>query len=266
VRSFLFLLLCFVPLAAAAVPPPPVQVTANCDAPAYASDFLVCADAALRQLDAVLAQVIVQRIGDSSESAARESDHDWFRRSRMCAFEADHRECLRAAYCARIALLSGGNVPSSCDDQAGDYLAASSISSYGFARNHDQIRAWQGKTIRLWGFVDHQNLYGDESAREILGEWWSGYGPDSRTWRFNLKAKEDDPAGRSFAVFVAADPGRDKLLKVFLADARAGRPTKVYLEGSLSTFDAPANLRVLHGLRMELQTSRDIRLTLPERP
>jgi uncharacterized protein len=266
VRTFLFLLSCFVPLTAAAVPPPPVQVTSNCDAPIYASDFLVCTDADLMQLDTLLARLIVQRSEGPRERAAHESDHDWFRRSRMCAFEADHRECLRAAYCARIALLSGGNPPSSCGDQAGDYLAASSISSFGFAKNDEQIRAWQGKKIRLWGFVDHQNLYGDESAREILGEWWSGYGPDSGTWRFNLKAKEDDPAGRSFAVFVAADPGRDELLKVFLADARAGRSTKVYLEGSLLTFDAPTNGRLLHGLRMELQSSRDIRLTLPENP
>ena len=67
-------------------------------------------------------------------------------------------------------------------------------------------------------------------------------------------------------MFVAVDPGRDELLKVFLADARAGRPTKVYLEGSLLTFDAPTNGRLLHGLRMELQSSRDIRLTLPENP
>jgi uncharacterized protein len=120
VQTFLLFLSCFVPLTAAALPPPPLQVTANCDAPTYASDFLVCADADLLQLDTLLARLIAQRSGGPSERAAEESDHDWFRRSRMCAFEADHRECLRAAYCARIALLSGGNAPSSCDDQAGD--------------------------------------------------------------------------------------------------------------------------------------------------
>jgi uncharacterized protein len=254
-----------VPLAAAALPPPPVQVTADCDAPTYASDFLVCADVDLRQLDTVLARLIVQTNGGSRELGAQESDRDWFRRSRMCAFETDHRGCLRAAYCARVALLSAGNAPFSCSNQAGDYLAASSISRFGFAKNHDQILAWQGKKIRIWGYVDHQNLYGDESAKQILGEWWSGYGPDSRTWRFNLKAKQNDPAGRSFAVFVAEDPGRDEMLKIFLADARAGRPTKVYLEGSLLTFDAPTNLRPLHGLRMQLQSSRDIQLNLPGR-
>jgi hypothetical protein len=36
----------------AAVPPPPEQVAANCDAPTYASDMLVCFDADLRVLDA----------------------------------------------------------------------------------------------------------------------------------------------------------------------------------------------------------------------
>ena len=73
--------------------------------------------------------------GRGSELVGRESDQDWFRRSRLCAFEADHRGCLRTAYCALIALLSGGYAPPACDDQAGDYLAASSISSFGFAKN-----------------------------------------------------------------------------------------------------------------------------------
>ena len=134
-RTFLLLLSCFVPLAAAAVPPPPVQVTANCDAPTYASDFLVCKDVDLMQLDGLLARLIGQRNEGSSELVGRESDQDWFRRSRLCAFEADHRGCLRTAYCALIALLSGGYAPPACDDQAGDYLAASSISSFGFAKN-----------------------------------------------------------------------------------------------------------------------------------
>ena len=116
VRTFLLLLSCFVPLTAAAVPPPPVQVTANCDAPTYASDFLVCKDADLMQLDGLLARVIGQRNEGSSELVGRESDQDWLRRSRLCAFEADHRGCLRAAYCARIALLSGGKAPPGCGD------------------------------------------------------------------------------------------------------------------------------------------------------
>jgi len=102
VRTALLLLAFFTPPPAVAVPPPPVQVTANCDAPSYASDFLVCEDAGLRELDSLLARQIAQRNKTAAGSASHESDQDWFRLSRLCAFESDHRGCLLAAYCARI--------------------------------------------------------------------------------------------------------------------------------------------------------------------
>ncbi len=261
------LLSCFAPLTAVAVPPPSPQVTAKCDAPTYASDFLVCADADLLRLDDLLARLIAQRREGSGDLGVGESDEDWFRRSRACAFEADHHGCLLAAYCARIALLQGGSphAPAGCDVPAAHYLAASSISRSGFARHGDEMRALHGQTIRIWGFVDHRNVYGDGSAKEILGDWWSGPGPDAATWRFNLKAKDDDAVGRSFPVHVPADQGRDELLKAFLADARADRPTKIYLEGRIFTFDAPTSGRRLTGLRMELESSRNIRLQPPAR-
>ncbi len=47
----------------------------------------------------------------------------------------------------------------------------------------------------------------------ILGDWWSGEGPDATTWRFNLKAEADDEVGHSFPVHVPNDPGRDDLLR-----------------------------------------------------
>ena len=158
-----------------------------------------------------------------------------------------------------VALLLAG-----CDQRADGYLAASAISQNGFAANGKGVQQALGREIRLWGFVDHGNLYGNDGARRILAEWWSGDGPSATTWRFNLKAKADDEVGRSFQVHVPNDPGRDALLKAFLADARAGKPTKVFLKGRLFTFDAPTNARTLVGLTMDVQSSRDIRLGLPE--
>jgi hypothetical protein len=108
-----------------------------------------------------------------------------------------------------------------CDERIDGYMAASSISANGFARDAKEIRKAQGQEIELWGFVDHRNLYGDAGAKRILGEWWSGDGPDAATWRFDLKARENDEAGHSFAVRVPDDGGRDDLLRAFLADARA---------------------------------------------
>jgi len=150
-----------------------------------------------------------------------------------------------------------------CNRQIGDYTAASSISKDGFARDEQQIRKLQGEEIKLWGFVDHSNLYGDAGVKTILGDWWSGDGPDASTWRFNLKADENDVAGDSFPVYVLNDQGRDDLLRLFLADAQAQRSTKVFVTGRIFPFDAPTNVASLTGLYMEVQSSNDILLEPP---
>jgi heat shock protein HslJ len=144
-----------------------------------------------------------------------------------------------------------------------DYRAASSISKNGFAINDDEIRQLDGQEVMLWGYVDHGNLYGDEGARAILGDWWSGDGPDAATWRFNLKAQADDAVGDSFAVTVPNDEGRVVLLRQFAADAQAGRPTRVFVTGRLATFDAPSSDRVRTGLTMDAQSSSDVLLQSP---
>lgn len=107
---------------AVAVPPPPVQVTASCEARTYASDQLVCEDSELRKLDTLLAGLIAGRSVRGGVSSGGESDEAWFRRSRTCAFERDHRACLLAAYCDRIALLAGteGKRPTECQRPARD--------------------------------------------------------------------------------------------------------------------------------------------------
>jgi hypothetical protein len=148
-------------------------------------------------------------------------------------------------------------------DQAGDYVPASSISKDGFAVNGGEIRNLQGQKVKIWGFVDHNNLYGDEDAKAILGDWWGGDGPDDSTWRFNLKANADDAAGHSFAITVPNDAGRDEILLRFAADARAQRPTRVFVKGTLFTFDAPSNTGFHTGLSMELEASGDMLLDLP---
>jgi len=151
-----------------------------------------------------------------------------------------------------------------CPEQHDDYLAASSISRNGFAVNAREMRQINGREIKVWGFVDHGNIYGDEGAKQILEEWWSGDGPSAASWRFNLKAKADDVAGQSFPVRVPNDPGRDDLLKALVTDARAHRPTRVFVKGKLFTFAAPANITFFTGLFMDVQSSQDIRVGFPE--
>lgn len=150
-----------------------------------------------------------------------------------------------------------------CRDTAGGPIAASAISENGFARDGQAMRALDGTRIRVWGFVDHGNLYGDEGAREILGQWWSGEGPDADTWSFHLKAEEDDEVGHSFAILVPDGEERDDLLRAFVADAEGGRPTGVVVTGTLRTFDAPTQAATRTGLSLVLQSSRDLLLEAP---
>lgn len=150
-----------------------------------------------------------------------------------------------------------------CSESIGDYIAASSISRNGFARDAEAISEIQGQEVKLWGYLDHSNIYGDASAQAILGDYWSGDGPDENTWRFNVKAKEDDQAGQSFAVHVPNDQWRDAILKVFVADAQEQRATKVFITGTLFTFNASLNNQTRIGIILELDSAKDILFELP---
>lgn len=92
---------------AAAVSPPPEQFAANCDAPTYASDRLVCGDPSLRALDARLREAWAAVDFDAVvvPGAWVEGQAAWFRRRSRCAFAEPQAECLRALYGERIAVL-----------------------------------------------------------------------------------------------------------------------------------------------------------------
>jgi hypothetical protein len=162
-----------------------------------------------------------------------------------------------------LMLLAVAIVLAGCGKQTGDYIAASSISRNGFAKDAEAMRKLDSQEIMVWGFVDSSNIYGDAGAKAILGDWWSGDGPNATTWRFNLKAEAGDKAGNSFAVLAPNGPGRDELLKAFAAGATAQRPTRVFVTGKAHTFDAPTNGVQLTGLWVAARSSNDIRLEPP---
>jgi len=147
-----------------------------------------------------------------------------------------------------------------CVQPSDGYLPATAIARNGFLIDQPAGAEAAPREIKVWGFVDHGNLYGNDEAKEILREWWGGEGPDVRSWRFDLKGAADDAVGRSFPVHVPNDVGRDDLLRRFVADARAERPTKVFVTGSMSTFHAPTQALDLTGLYLQLRSSQDIRL------
>jgi len=92
---------------AIAVPPPPEQVAADCDAPTYASDQLVCHDPELLELDRRMRSLLAQLDLEAVAAARRdvESQPSWFRRRSLCAFADAHAACLRAMYVDRISTL-----------------------------------------------------------------------------------------------------------------------------------------------------------------
>lgn len=75
-----------------------------------------------------------------------------------------------------------------------------------------------------------------------------------------MKAHSTDKAGHSFAVYVRDDPDRQSLLSGIVADARAGRATRIYVTGTLRTFDAPTNAVTQTGIFLEVDSSSGVLL------
>ncbi len=73
-----------------------------------------------------------------------------------------------------------------CNKPTGDYIATSSISNHGFARNEMELQRGYGQKIQVRGFVDHSNIYGNEDVKNTLHERWSGSSLSTTTWSFNL--------------------------------------------------------------------------------
>lgn len=93
---------------AVGLPPPPDQVIVDCARPVYASDQLVCDDPEILELDRRVGSLLADLVIDSLTVTHPdfESQTEWMRRRSLCAFSAAHRECLRALYVERAALLA----------------------------------------------------------------------------------------------------------------------------------------------------------------
>ncbi len=92
-----------------AVPPPLPQIGADCERPTYASDRLVCGDAALLALDRQVGEA--WRVIAAAQPAVvvlpplLEAQEAWFRRRSRCAFVEAQAACLQAAYRDRARVL-----------------------------------------------------------------------------------------------------------------------------------------------------------------
>jgi hypothetical protein len=176
-------------------------------------------------------------------------------------FSADRLREIKHPCWRMVFLLVPILLTAACDDRIDGYIPVKEIARNGFLIDEQEADELSGQQVRLWGYVDHGNLYGDAGAREILDEWWAGEGPDAGSSRFNLKADAGDATGHSFAVHVPNGEGRDALLRKFVADAGEQRPTRVFLKGKLLTFDAATQISGLTGIYLEVESSQDIQLT-----
>ncbi len=93
-----------------AAPPPIQQRQADCARPQYASDILVCGDPDLAALDREVGAAALA-LPPLAAGARWEDQSVWFRRRGLCAFQADHRGCLIAAYRDRRTVLRAVAAP-----------------------------------------------------------------------------------------------------------------------------------------------------------
>ena len=138
------------------------------------------------------------------------------------------------------------------DKPIGGYVPASSFSKKGFAKNREQVLALRGKVLKVWGYVDGGNVFPKD---------WGDNQPGK--WRFKLKAKPSDDVGQSFSIHIPVDDRHDELVALFEATDFANKPTRVFVTGKLSTFDAPMNFVRKTGLIMDVNSSKDIFLKAP---
>ena len=145
-------------------------------------------------------------------------------------------------------VLLGGCV----DKSMGGYVPASSFSKKGFAKNRKEVLAHRGKVLKVWGYVDGGNVFPKDWGTNQPGKW-----------RFDLKAKPSDDVGQSFSILIPVDDRHDELVALFEATDFADKPTRVFVTGKLSTFDAPMNFVRKTGLSMDVNSSKDILLKVP---
>ena len=134
----------------------------------------------------------------------------------------------------------------------GGYVSASSFSKKGFAKSHKQAQELRGKILKVWGYVDGGNVFPKDWGTNQPGKW-----------RFDLKAKPSDDVGQSFSIHIPVDERHDELVALFEATDFADKPTRVFVTGKLSTFDAPMNFVRKTGLSMDVNSSKDILLKAP---
>ena len=138
------------------------------------------------------------------------------------------------------------------DKPIAGYIPASSFSKKGFAKNRDEVLALRGKVLKVWGYVDGGNVFPKDWGTNQPGKW-----------RFKLKAKPSDEVGQSFSIHIPVDDRHDELVALFEDSDFADKPTRVFVTGKLSTFDAPMNFVRKTGLSMDVNSSKDILLKVP---
>lgn len=192
-RALLLALCCAICAPVAAVPPPPVQFAADCKAPVYASDQLICSTPDLLALDQAMQEAVAEAGSPALTPASDliEPQDMWLRRRGLCAFQRDHAACLDAAYRERIAIalvLGAGmdqyGVPLRCTGPA-------TTAGWKFIRKDDDtIVAFAGRDIVLAAVPAGEPVGWKHFVTARLdAKSYSVVGPEGRGFRCKLKEK-----------------------------------------------------------------------------
>ncbi len=171
-----------------AIPPPPYQRTADCTAPTYATDALVCGDTTLLETDWQLVRLYdaAETTGLRIEGALTESSTEWLRRRSRCAFSPNHRACVVAAYRERMSVVQA-------------LLAARAGTAPLTVRcGADQ---WRGRHVRTAAGLEALVL-SDEAGRPVGVALAAAEGPD---WRASVAYV---PTGGNRAIMLARSAAR----------------------------------------------------------
>jgi hypothetical protein len=271
--------------APAAIPPPPEQRTADCTAPTYATDALVCGDATLLETDRELVRLYdaAATTGVRIEGALAESSTDWLRRRSRCAFSPDHRACVVAAYRERMSVVQA--------------LLATRAGSAPLTVRCG-TNSWRGRQVHTAAGLDAMVL-SDETGRPVGVALAGAEGPDWRAFAGYLltagqrdltlvRGNERQPCRLDTALGGLADSAlreRVEAIDGLLARAKAARGSGqldaaaftavvrwlrdeelvVHAEAQLRTFADPAMHNYWHRSRLKFPTLVEQELSrLPE--
>ena len=120
---------------------------------------------------------------------------------------------------------------------------ASIVYKNGSAIDEEQIKKLEGKTIKVWGYIDRGNILLDEKIARVF-----------------IQRDFNDPLG--YGVGIKLYGNRENYKKLFdkIKDTDEDRPIKILVKGKLYTFNKITNFSSSKGVGLEVFNVKDIKI------